>query len=111
MRLGFGNDAGRPFATGRCAGKVAPDKDVADNRPGVGFGAVILVGMLLVQGISMWIAEKNTREFLGANAKFAVLSMVRETRRRLAPVRGLNEYITRMIDSSQVDINDHEQFG
>ena len=77
----------------------------------LGFGAVILVGMFLVQGISMWSAQKNTRELLGTNAQFAVLSMVRETRRRLAPVRGLNEYITRMIDTGQVDIDDREQFG
>jgi adenylate cyclase len=77
----------------------------------LGFGAVILIGMILVQGISMWSAQKNTRELLGANAQFAVLSMVRETRRRLAPVRGLNEYITRMIDSGQIDIDDHELFG
>ena len=77
----------------------------------LGFGAVILIGMILVQGISMWSAQKNTRELLGANAQFAVLSMVRETRRRLAPVSGLNEYITRMIDAGQVDVDDHELFG
>lgn len=77
----------------------------------VGFGAVILVGMGLVQGISMWSAQKNTRELLAVNAQFAVMSMVRETRRRLAPVRQLNNYVTRMIDSGQIDLDNQEQLG
>lgn len=77
----------------------------------LGFGAVILIGMILVQGISMWSAQKNTRELLADNAQFAVLSLVRETRRRLAPVRELNEYITRLIDSGQVDPGDREVLG
>lgn len=77
----------------------------------LGFGGVILVGMLLVQGISMWSAQKNTRELLADNAQFAVLSLVRETRRRLAPVGELNEYITRLIDAGQIDINDPDVLG
>lgn len=77
----------------------------------VGFGALILIGMILVQGISMWSAQKNTRELLATNAQFAVLSMVRETRRRLAPVRQLNEYVQRLIDTGQIDIDDHELLG
>jgi adenylate cyclase len=71
----------------------------------LGFGALMLAGMVLVQGITMWSAQKNTRELLAENADFAVLSLVRETRRRLTPVRELTEYLTRMIDSGQVDIN------
>jgi adenylate cyclase len=77
----------------------------------LGFGAVILIGMILVQGISMWSAQKNTRELLGDNAQFAVLSLVRETRRRLAPVRELNEYVTRLIDAGQIDIENREALG
>jgi adenylate cyclase len=77
----------------------------------LGFGAVILVGMVLVQGISMWSAQKNTRELLGANAEFAVRSLVRETRRRLAPVRQANAYITRLIDSGQIDLDEPETLG
>tara|TARA_R110000868_G_scaffold2930_6_gene19990 strand:+ start:39691 stop:41520 length:1830 start_codon:yes stop_codon:yes gene_type:complete len=76
-----------------------------------GFGTLILVGMILVQGISMWSAQKNTRELLAENAQFAVLSLVRETRRRLAPVGELNEYITRLIDSGQIDIDDADTLG
>lgn len=71
------------------------------------FGALILFGMVLVQGISMWSAQKNTRELLSDNARFAVLSLLRETRRRLAPVKQLNEYMSGMIDSGQIDIDDH----
>lgn len=77
----------------------------------LGFGALILVGMTLVQTISMWSAQKNTRELLATNAQFAVMSMVRETRRRLAPVRKLNDYVTRLIDSGQVDIDDGALLG
>ena len=72
----------------------------------LGFGALMIAGMMLVQGITMWTAQKNTRELLAENADFAVLSLVRETRRRLAPVRELTEYVTRMIDTGQIDIND-----
>lgn len=77
----------------------------------LGFGTVILVGMVLVQGISMWSAQKNTRELLADNAQFAVLSLVRETRRRLAPVGELNKYITRLIDAGQIDIDNKEVLG
>ena len=77
----------------------------------LGFGSVILVGMILVQGISMWSAQKNTRELLADNAEFAVLSLVRETRRRLAPVGELNKYITRLIDAGQIDIDDPDVLG
>lgn len=77
----------------------------------LGFGALMLAGMMLVQGITMWTAQKNTRELLAENADFAVLSLVRETRRRLAPVRELTEYVTRMIDSGQIDINDRNRLA
>jgi adenylate cyclase len=74
----------------------------------LGFGTLMLVGMVMVQGITMWSAQKNTRELLAENAHFAVLSLVRETRRHLAPVRELTEYITRMIDSGQIDLDDRK---
>jgi hypothetical protein len=72
------------------------------------FGTLMLVGMVMVQGITMWSAQKNTRELLAENAHFAVLSLVRETRRHLAPVRELTEYITRMIDTGQIDLDDRK---
>jgi adenylate cyclase len=77
----------------------------------MGFGSVIVVGMFLVQGIAMWSAQKNTRELLSDNAEFAMVSLVRETRRRLAPVAKINEYIQRLIDTEQIDIDKREQFG
>lgn len=77
----------------------------------LGFGALIVIGMGTVQAITMWSAQKNTRELLAGNARFAVVSLVRETRRRLAPVRTLNEYITRMIDTGQIDLDERESLG
>ena len=77
----------------------------------LGFGALILIGMVLVQGISMWSAQKNTRELLADNAQFAVLSLVRETRRRLAPVGELNKYVTRLIDAGQIDVDNRDSLG
>lgn len=77
----------------------------------VGFGALIVIGMGAVLTITMWSAQKNTRELLAGNARFAVVSLVRETRRRLAPVRVLNEYLTRMIDTGQIDLDDRESLG
>ena len=53
----------------------------------LGFGGLIVIGMMTILGITMWSAQKNTRELLADNARFAVVSLVRETRRRLAPVR------------------------
>ncbi|CAN0391047.1 unnamed protein product, partial [Discosporangium mesarthrocarpum] len=77
----------------------------------MGFGALIVIGMGAVQAITMWSAQKNTRELLADNAQFAVFSLVRETRRRLAPVRVLNEYVTQMIDTGQIDLDDREILG
>lgn len=77
----------------------------------LGFGALIVVGMGAVQAITMWSAQKNTRELLADNAQFAVFSLVRETRRRLAPVRTLNDYVTRLIDTGQIDLDDRETLG
>lgn len=74
----------------------------------LGFGALIFVGMLIVQGISMWSAQKNTRTLLASNASFAILSLVREARRRLAPVQDLNEYVAGLIDSGQIGLDDRD---
>lgn len=96
------------------------DKKVTETAPGkrarikpslttalvLGFGALIVIGMGMIQGITMWSAQKNTRELLADNARFAVVSLVRETRRRLSPVRDLSEYVTRMIDTGQIDLDD-----
>ncbi|CAN0593752.1 unnamed protein product, partial [Laminaria digitata] len=54
---------------------------------------------------------KDTRGLLAGNAQFAVISLVRETRRRLAPVRTLNEYVMKMIDTGQIDLDDRENLG
>lgn len=103
------------------ANEVHPTGPVPVKRPRIkpslttalvlGFGALIVIGMGTVQAITMWSAQKNTRELLADNARFAVVSLVRETRRRLAPVQELNEYVTRMIDSGQIDLDDRESLG
>ena len=72
------------------------------------FGTLIVVGMVAVLGISMWSAQKNTRELLADNAQLAVLSLVRETRRRLAPVLTTNEYIAKLIVDGEIDITDRD---
>ena len=77
----------------------------------LGFGTLIFVGMVVVQGISMWSAQKNTRTLLARNADAGVLSLVREARRRLAPVQDLNEYVAGLIDSGQLGIEDRELLG
>lgn len=77
----------------------------------LGFGTLISVGMVVVQGISMWSAQKNTRTLLARNADAGVLSLVREERRRLAPVQDLNEYVAGLIDSGQLGIEDRELLG
>ena len=81
------------------------------TAPVLGFGTLIFVGMVVVQGISMWSAQKNTRTLLARNADAGVLSLVREARRRLAPVQDLNEYVARLIDSGQLGIEDRELLG
>ena len=81
------------------------------TAPVLGFGTLIFVGMVVVQGISMWSAQKNTRTLLARNADAGVLSLVREARRRLAPVQDLNEYVTGLIDSGQLGIEDRELLG
>ena len=39
------------------------------------------------------------------------MSLVREARRRLAPVQDLNEYVAGLIDSGQLGIEDRELLG
>tara|TARA_R110002110_G_scaffold114322_5_gene283604 strand:- start:5185 stop:7014 length:1830 start_codon:yes stop_codon:yes gene_type:complete len=87
-------------------GKRARIKPSLTTALVLGFGALIVIGMGMIQGITMWSAQKNTRELLADNARFAVVSLVRETRRRLSPVRDLSEYVTRMIDTGQIDLDD-----
>jgi len=74
----------------------------------LGFGGLIFVGMLIVQGVSMWSAQKNTSSLLARNASFAALSLVREARRRLEPVQDLNEYVSQLIDTGQIDLDDRQ---
>lgn len=74
----------------------------------LGFGALIVCGMALVLGISMWSAQKNTRELLADNAELAMLSLVRETRRRLAPVEQANRYVAELIAKERVNLSSRE---
>lgn len=75
----------------------------------LGFGALIVAGMILVQGISLWSAQKNTLSLLAGNARLAVLSLTRETRRHLQPVAELNRYIAQMIDTGQIDLSNRDE--
>lgn len=75
------------------------------------FSTLIFVGMVVVQDISISSAQKNTRTLLARNADAGVLSLVREARRRLAPVQDLNEYVAGLIDSGQLSIEDRELLG
>lgn len=68
-----------------------------------GFGLLILVGMMLVQGISMWTAQRNTLALLGDRTHLAISSFVREVRGHLQPVEDANSYIAGMIESGALD--------
>ena len=74
----------------------------------VGFGTLIVAGMVVVLTISMWSAQKNTRTLLAGNANLAVLSLVPETRRRLAPVSDNNAYVANLITTGRIDIEDRK---
>jgi adenylate cyclase len=74
----------------------------------LGFGALMVCGMALVLGISMWSAQKNTRELLADNAELAMLSLVRETRRRLAPVEQANRYVADLIAKDRLNLSSRE---
>lgn len=74
-----------------------------------GFGALIAVGMAVVQGIALWTAQENTFELLAANARLAIQSLSAEVRRQLEPVEEVNRYVVRLIDTGQVDVNDRRQ--
>lgn len=73
------------------------------------FGALILFGMALVLGISIWTGQKNTRELLADNAELAMLSLVRETRRRIAPVEQANAYVADLVVRNRIDLKDRKQ--
>ena len=74
----------------------------------LGFGTLIVAGMIVVLSISMWSAQKNTRTLLADNAKLAMLSLVRETRRRLAPVQDTSAYLASLIDEGRVSLSDRD---
>lgn len=74
----------------------------------LGFGTLIVGGMVLVLTISLWSAQKNTRELLAGNAQLAMLSLVRETRRRLEPVQDANNYIAGLLSTGELDPKDRD---
>lgn len=76
-----------------------------------GFGLLILVGMMLVQGISMWTAQRNTLALLGDRTHLAISSFVREVRGHLQPVEDANSYIAGMIESGALDPADDARFA
>ena len=98
---------------------TAPDRDGGGGRPGaglsittalvLGFGSLIVAGMLLVLGISLWTAQKNTFSLLAANARIGIQFLSSTVRRHLEPVEEVNSYVIRLMDSGQVDIEDRDQ--
>lgn len=102
---------------------TAPDRNgVADGRrPGaglsittalvLGFGSLIVAGMLLVLGISLWTAQENTFSLLAANARTGIQFLSSTVRRHLEPVEEVNAYVIRMMDSGQVDVEDRDRLG
>ena len=76
-----------------------------------GFGLLIVVGMALVQGISLWTAQRNTLALLEDGARLAIFSFVRQIRGHLRPVEDANSYIAGMIESGRLDPADDERFA
>ena len=76
-----------------------------------GFGLLIVVGMMLVQGISLWTAQRNTLALLGDLSHLAISSFVREVRGHLRPVEDANSYIAGMIESGALDPADDARFA
>lgn len=74
-----------------------------------GFGALLLVGMGAVQGISLWTARENTLSLLATNGRFAVQALGAGVKRHLEPVEEIASYVVRLIDSGQLDVEDRER--
>ena len=75
----------------------------------LGFGSLIVAGMLLVLGISLWTARENTFSLLAANARISIEFLSSTVQRHLEPVEEVNSYVIRLIDSGQVDVEDSGQ--
>ncbi len=75
----------------------------------LGFGALLLFGMGAVQGISLWTARETTLSLLAANGRFAVQSLGAGVKRHLEPVEEINRYVTGLIDSGQLDVEDRDR--
>ena len=76
-----------------------------------GFGLLILVGMMLVLGISMWSARENTRTLIRDNARIGILSLARAIRSHLEPAEEASTYIAEMIDSGRLDLASDDRLG
>lgn len=76
-----------------------------------GFGLLILVGMTLVLGISMWSARENTRTLIRDNARIGILSLARAIRSHLDPAEEAITYIAEMIDSGRLDAANDDRLG
>lgn len=76
-----------------------------------GFGLLIVAGMALVLGISMWSAQKNTRALLRDNATIAVRSLAREVRGHLAPISEARAYVARLIASGKLASGDDDRLA
>ena len=96
-----------------------PDRNGGGRRPGaglsittalvLGFGSLIVAGMLLVLGISLWTAQENTFSLLAANARIGIQFLSSTVRRHLDPVEEVNSYVIRLMDTGQVDVEDRDR--
>ena len=76
-----------------------------------GFGLLILVGMTLVLGISMWSARENTRTLIRDNARIGILSLARAIRGHLDPAEEAITYVAEMVGSGRLDTANDDRLG
>ena len=71
-----------------------------------GFGALILLGVAGVFGITMWSARENTFGLLADKIELTNSTLVDDLRRRLEPVRNGSAYITSQVSRGDFNPND-----
>ncbi len=76
-----------------------------------GFGLLILVGMTLVLGISMWSARENTRTLIRDNARTGILSLAHAIRSHLDPAEEASAYVAEMIGAGRLDPANDDRLG
>lgn len=73
---------------------------------GTGFGALVLVIVAVVLGGGLWIASTNTFTLLRDKAEAGITMLVQRTERELNPAREQVAYLSRLIESGELDPSD-----